>query len=70
MNNERKTKFDNERKRWQDDIDEQKQSYEKELDELRTKLRKQRTTDNQTNNQEVCFTVFLSHIIQENVCYR
>ncbi|CAF0874127.1 unnamed protein product [Rotaria sp. Silwood1] len=53
IHNERKTKFENERKRWQDEIDEQKQSYEKELDELRNKLRKQRTVDNLTNNQEI-----------------
>ena len=34
-------------------MDEQKQGYEKDLDELRTKLRKQRTTDSLTTNQEV-----------------
>lgn len=51
--NERKSKYENERKRWQDDLDEQKQGYEKELDELRNKLRKQRTTDNLSNNQEI-----------------
>jgi len=41
-------------------MEEQKQAYEKELDELRTKLRKQRTNDNLTNNQEVCllFIIF------------
>ncbi len=55
MTNERKSKYENERKRWQDDIEEQKQSYEKELDELRAKLRKQRTADSQLNNQEVLF---------------
>jgi hypothetical protein len=54
VTNERKSKYENERKRWQDDIEEQKQSYEKELDELRAKLRKQRTADSQLNNQEVC----------------
>jgi hypothetical protein len=48
-------KYENERKRWQDDIEDQKQLYEKELDELRVQLRKKRTTDNLTNNQEVCF---------------
>ncbi|CAF1612854.1 unnamed protein product [Rotaria magnacalcarata] len=53
IHNERKAKFENERKRWQDDIDEQKQSYEKELDELRAKLRKQRTNDTLTTNQEI-----------------
>ncbi|CAF2503528.1 unnamed protein product [Rotaria sp. Silwood2] len=53
IHNERKTKFENERKRWQDEIEEQKQSYEKELDELRKKLRKQRTADSLTNNQEI-----------------
>ncbi|CAF3617892.1 unnamed protein product [Rotaria sordida] len=53
INNERKTKVENERKRWQDEIDEQKQSYEKELDEVRNKLRKQRTAGNLTNNQEI-----------------
>jgi hypothetical protein len=55
VTNERKSKYENERKRWQDDIEEQKQSYEKELDELRAKLRKQRTADSQLNNQEVLF---------------
>ena len=34
-------------------MDEQKQGYEKDLDELRTKLRKQRTNDSLTTNQEV-----------------
>ena len=34
-------------------MDEQKQSYENELEELRVKLRKQRTTDSLTTNQEV-----------------
>ncbi len=38
-----------------EDIEEQKQSYEKELDELRTKLRKQRSADNMNNSQEVCW---------------
>lgn len=36
-------------------MDEQKQSYEKELDELRAKLRKQRTNDALTSNQEVSY---------------
>ena len=36
-------------------MEEQKQSYEKELNELRAKLRKQRTADNLNNSQEVCF---------------
>ncbi|CAF1530562.1 unnamed protein product [Adineta ricciae] len=53
VNNERKLKAENERKRWQDDMDEQKQSYEKELDELRNKLRKQRTADSATTSQEI-----------------
>ncbi|UJR38405.1 hypothetical protein I4U23_031074 [Adineta vaga] len=53
VHNERKLKSDNERKRWQNDMDEQKQSYETELDELRNKLRKQRTTDSLTSNQEI-----------------
>lgn len=34
-------------------MDEQKQSYEKDLDDLRSKLRKQRTADTLTSNQEV-----------------
>jgi hypothetical protein len=40
-------------------MDEQKQSYEKDLDELRTKLRKQRTTDTLSTNQEVIFKTTL-----------
>lgn len=51
-------KYENERKRWQDDIEEQKQSYEKELDELRSKLRKQRTNESLTSTQEVCSSFF------------
>lgn len=51
--NERKSKYENERKRWQDELDEHKQSHDKELDELRDKLRKQRTADNSNNNQRV-----------------
>ncbi|CAF3639544.1 unnamed protein product [Adineta steineri] len=51
--NERKLKYENERKRWQDDVDEQKTTYESELDELRAKLRKQRTNDSLTSNQEI-----------------
>ena len=37
----------------QDELEELKQTHEKELDELRTKLRRQRTAENQNTNQEL-----------------
>lgn len=46
-------KQENERRRWENEMEEQKQSYEQELEELRNKLRKQRTADSAVNNQEV-----------------
>jgi len=57
-NTERKVKFESERKRWHDEMDEQKILHESELDELRNKLRKQRTVDNLTTNQEVNIVFF------------
>lgn len=50
--NDRRIKYDNDRKRLQDELDEQKQTVEKELNDLRTKLRQQRSAENQNNNQE------------------
>ena len=46
-------KQENERRRWENELEEQKQSYETELEELRNKLRKQRTADSTLNHQEV-----------------
>jgi len=53
-------------------MDEQKQSYEKDLDELRTKLRKQRTTDSLSTNQEVIFFFFKTTLVIKIVffCFR
>ncbi len=53
-------------------MDEQKQSYEKDLDELRTKLRKQRTTDTLSTNQEVIFFFFKTTLFIKIVffCFR
>lgn len=47
-------------------MEEQKQSYEKELDGVRAKIRKQRTAESATNNQEVRFFLLFKFILEKN----
>ncbi|CAF1402844.1 unnamed protein product [Didymodactylos carnosus] len=50
---DRKIKHEMERKRLQDEMDELKLLHEHEIDDLRNKLRKQRTVDSVTTTQEI-----------------